>query len=97
MTVIADPAFAARWPDEAGAEVTVRLRDGSRRSAQCANPRGHHADPVSAEIIEEKFSRLTGRLFPGRRTIEAREAIMAMAGVPDVRAGADRLRALGQA
>ena len=61
--VVADGADAA-LPDERPTRVTVRLRDGSVRTAEVRNARGNPADPLSGVEVAAKFARNVGDLVP---------------------------------
>ncbi len=52
------PDLEELWPAKAPARVTVRARSGAR-TVQVDNPRGHHANPATAEELREKFLMLS--------------------------------------
>ncbi|MCP9967698.1 MmgE/PrpD family protein [Actinomadura madurae] len=54
VTVAADPAMDALWPEAAPARVLVRTATESRE-ATVPNPRGHHSRPATREELRDKF------------------------------------------
>ncbi len=84
VSVREDAAMSALLPDRRPARVTVRLRDGSERTAETLSNRGDDVDPYSREELAEKFHELTARVW----TWDAAEALhgklLALHRVPDV-------------
>lgn len=46
------------------ASVTVRLKDGTRRTASVVHPRGSASDPVALEDVERKYRKVVGTALP---------------------------------
>lgn len=59
-----DQAMTRRLPQERPARVTIRLTDGSVRSAEVGVNRGDDALPYGRDELTEKFIALCGRVWP---------------------------------
>ena len=64
VSVTEEPAYSAALPGERPTRVTVRLRDGSARTAEVRHARGNPEDPLPGAQVEEKFLRNVGDLVP---------------------------------
>jgi len=64
VTVTEEPAYSAALPAERPTRVTVRLRNGSTRTAEVRNARGNPAQPLTDEEVAAKFRRNVGDLVP---------------------------------
>jgi 2-methylcitrate dehydratase PrpD len=64
VAVTEEPAYSAALPGERPTRVTVRLRDGSVRTAEVRNARGNPSDPLSGREVAAKFARNVGDLVP---------------------------------
>lgn len=67
IAVTEDPAFNARYPDSLPCRITITLKDGTQRTAEIANPIGHHDRPMSDAQLIEKFHSLAGRMLSPAR------------------------------
>lgn len=94
IRAVDDPELSARWPTDGAARVTVTLRDGSRRSAFCENPRGSCQQPSSEGDLVAKFVALTSGVFCHPQA--AAELLRRVAAAADVRVVTDELRALAR-
>jgi 2-methylcitrate dehydratase PrpD len=74
-----DPAMSARLPAERPARVTIRLRDGSTRTAEVGANRGDDADPYSRDELASKFHDLCGRVWPKSHCEQVLESTLALA------------------
>jgi 2-methylcitrate dehydratase PrpD len=79
VEVIATDEFEARLPERRGARVTVRMRDGSKRSAEVEQPIGDAAyHPLGWDEIRAKLSDLIG----ADRMIRLEGAVRALPAQP---------------
>jgi len=68
VTVVPDPGYSARFPEEHACRVTIVLRDGRTLAREKADYEGFHTRPVSFETVAAKFHALAAAaLPPGRR------------------------------
>lgn len=68
VTVVPDPEYSRRFPDEHCCRVTVVLKDGRVCVREKSDYEGFHTRPMSFDRVAEKFHALTsGVLSPGRR------------------------------
>ena len=61
ITITEDREFNARYPQSLPCRMTITLKNGERKSAEIANPIGHHDRPMSDDQLVEKFRGLAGR------------------------------------
>ena len=67
LTVVEDPEFTRRYPNESCTRVEITTKAGKRLSAETANPKGHLLNPLTDAEVEEKFRGLAGgTLAPGQ-------------------------------
>jgi 2-methylcitrate dehydratase len=58
VTVVPDPGFSRRFPDEHACRLTVTLKDGRTVTREKSDYEGFHTRPMSWAKVEEKFHRL---------------------------------------
>jgi 2-methylcitrate dehydratase PrpD len=75
VAVTEEPAYSAALPRERPTRVTVRLRDGSVRTAEVRNARGNPADPLPGAEVVAKFARNVGDLVPAPLVEQAGTAL----------------------
>ena len=61
ITITEDREFNARYPQSLPCRMTITLKNGERKSAEIANPIGHHDRPMSDDQLVDKFRGLAGR------------------------------------
>jgi 2-methylcitrate dehydratase len=67
IAITEDTAFNQRYPGSLPCRMTITLKSGERKTAEIANPIGHHDRPMSDAQLIEKFRGLAGRkLAPAR-------------------------------
>ena len=67
IVITEDAAFNQRYPSSLPCRMTIALKNGERKTAEIANPIGHHDRPMSDAQLVEKFRGLAGRkLAPAR-------------------------------
>jgi 2-methylcitrate dehydratase len=67
IVITEDTAFNQRYPGSLPCRMTITLKNGERKTAEIANPIGHHNRPMSDAQLIEKFRGLAGRkLAPAR-------------------------------
>lgn len=84
VRVRGDDALDARWPDEAIADVTIRLTDGRTLRGTCGNPYGsphNRADPAD---VEAKFRWLLADLLPDAEIDALWTSTLALDSLDDV-------------
>ncbi len=68
VTVVPDPEFSKRFPNEHACRITVVTRDGRMHVKEKRDYEGFHTRPMPWERVEDKFHALAERaLPPGRR------------------------------
>ena len=80
--------YPARWPTR----VTVTLRDGGIERGMNEYPRGNPENPVSTEILEEKFLGLIGPRYGDAFATRALDVARAVGDCADVRKVFESLR-----
>jgi len=58
VTVVPDPVFSRRFPDEHACRLAVALKDGRTFTREKSDYEGFHTRPMSWAKVEEKFHRL---------------------------------------
>lgn len=67
IAITEDAAFNQRYPGSLPCRMTITLKNGERKTAEIANPIGHHDRPMSDAQLIDKFRGLAGRkLAPAR-------------------------------
>ena len=61
ITITEDREFNACYPQSLPCRMTITLKNGERKSAEIANPIGHHDRPMSDDQLVDKFRGLAGR------------------------------------
>lgn len=61
IVVTEDAEFNKRYPNSLPCRMTITLKNGERKTAEIANPIGHHDRPMSDAQLIEKFRALAGR------------------------------------
>lgn len=64
ISVHEDPDLCRRFPQAFPCRVELATKDGKRRTAGVANPRGHHDDPMTDDEVSAKFRNLAARTLP---------------------------------
>jgi 2-methylcitrate dehydratase len=67
ITVTEDAEFNRRYPNALPCRMTITLKNGEQKTAEIANPIGHHDRPMSDAQLIEKFRGLAGRKLPPAR------------------------------
>lgn len=62
--LVADPEYAASFPEKWSARIELKTLDGRSYSGQTDFPKGDSDNPVSDEEIREKFSQMVSPLLP---------------------------------
>ena len=76
VTIRADDALDAVYPERRPARVTLRTGDGGRFEARVDEPLGSAGNPVPDDMLQDKFRRLAGPVVGADRT----EALIAQFG-----------------
>jgi len=91
VTVVPDPGYSKRFPDEHACRITVVTRDGRMHVKEKRDYEGFHTRPMPWERVEEKFHALASTALPAGR----REAIVKAAKRLDEIAVRDLVSLLG--
>jgi 2-methylcitrate dehydratase len=67
IAVVEDGEFNKRYPNSLPCRMTIMLKSGERKTAELANPIGHHDRPMNDAQLTEKFRGLAGRKLPPER------------------------------
>jgi 2-methylcitrate dehydratase len=62
-----DDEFNRRYPASLPCRMTITMKDGERRTAELANPIGHHDRPMTDAQVVDKFRGLAGRKLKPER------------------------------
>lgn len=73
--------YSARFPDEMGSLLKVRLKDGGELSAEKRDYEGFHTNPFSWERIAEKFDSLSSRYADADQRRALIEAVGALESI----------------
>jgi 2-methylcitrate dehydratase len=66
VKVVEDPALSGMYPSKGiPNRITVNMRGGEQATAQVDIPRGHPANPMTKDEIDDKFLRLTAKHLGG--------------------------------
>jgi 2-methylcitrate dehydratase len=60
LTVVEEPDFSRRYPDESCTRVEITTTGGRRLTAETSHPRGHVRNPLTDAEVETKFRGLAG-------------------------------------
>jgi 2-methylcitrate dehydratase PrpD len=69
-TVVEDPEFERRYPDQYSSAVTITMKDGAEYTAVVDNPKGDKRNPVSHADVENKFRYLANRVYSDKSVAE---------------------------
>ncbi|MGZ9135716.1 MAG: MmgE/PrpD family protein [Candidatus Deferrimicrobiaceae bacterium] len=68
VTIVPEPEFTDRFPEEHACRITVHLKDGREIRREKRDYEGFHTRPMGWERVEEKFHALSREVLPpGRR------------------------------
>lgn len=81
VTVVSDPDFSRRFPEEHACRLTVTLVDGRTFTKEKSGYEGFHTRPMSFARVEEKFHRLAGESVDVFRREEIVDAIKRLDGI----------------
>jgi 2-methylcitrate dehydratase len=81
VTVVPDPGFSRRFPDEHACRLTVTLKDGRTFIKEKSGYEGFHTRPMSWAKVEEKFHRLAEDAVDVFRREEIVNAIRHLDGI----------------
>jgi 2-methylcitrate dehydratase len=92
ITVNEDREFNERYPNSLPCRMTITLKNGARKTAELANPIGHHDRPMSDAQVVDKFRGLAGRKLPAARLDPILERLWRFEGEADLASLFDALR-----
>ncbi|NJD61405.1 MAG: MmgE/PrpD family protein [Deltaproteobacteria bacterium] len=81
VTVVPDPGFTRRFPDEHACRITVTLKDGRTFDKDKSDYEGFHTRPMSWAKVEEKFHRLAENAVDVFRREEIVKAVRELDGI----------------
>jgi 2-methylcitrate dehydratase len=82
VTVVPDPGFSRRFPDEHACRITVALKDGRTFAKEKSDYEGFHTRPMSWAKVEEKFHLLSEGAVDVFRREEIASAVRNLDGIP---------------
>lgn len=82
VTVVPDPAYSKRFPDEHCCKLTVTLKDGRSFTKEKTDYEGFHTRPMSWERVVEKFHALSEKAVGPSRREEIIDAVGRLDGIP---------------
>jgi 2-methylcitrate dehydratase PrpD len=87
ISVTADEGLDANFPDQWSSLVEVRLKDGRTVDRRIDYPLGEPEAPMGADMLQEKFRRLTALAgWDGARAQRVVAAVQALASIEDMKA-----------
>jgi 2-methylcitrate dehydratase len=92
IVVAEDDEFNKRYPASLPCRMTITLKSGERKTAEIANPIGHHDRPMSDAQLIEKFRGLAGRKLATARLDAILDRVWRIDDDGDLRALFDDLR-----
>jgi 2-methylcitrate dehydratase len=92
ISISEDTQFNERYPSSLPCRMTITLKNGSRKTAELANPIGHHDRPMNDAQVVEKFRGLAGRKLPPARLDPILERLWRFEGEADLASLFDALR-----
>src|SRR3990170_3754395 len=81
VTVVPDPEYSKRFPDEHCCRITVTLTDGRLLSKEKVDYEGFHTRPMLWERVTEKFMGLAEEAFGSSRRSEIVDAVKRLDGI----------------
>ncbi|MGH8056473.1 MAG: MmgE/PrpD family protein [Candidatus Entotheonellia bacterium] len=91
MTIVEEPEFTRRFPQEACTRMEVTSASGQRFVAETAHPKGHQANPLQDAEVEAKFRHLSHEVLPEEQARAALAQLWTLEQAPDLRALFDAL------
>lgn len=68
LSIEEDPRYTAAFPGRFSSRIEVRLTSGQMRTFEQDNPKGHPANPMSDEELEQKFLGQVSELLPASQS-----------------------------
>ncbi len=84
MTLVEEPSFTQKYPQEYNCRITVTDRAGGIHSAQTSYPKGHGSNPMSDAEVEAKFRNLASGVLTDDQCGEALETVWALDNLADI-------------
>jgi len=81
VTVVPNPEYSKRFPDEHRCRITVTLTDGRFFTKEKVDYEGFHTRPMSWERVTEKFMGLAEEAFESSRRSEIVDAVKRLDGI----------------
>jgi 2-methylcitrate dehydratase len=87
-----DETLDVHWPAANPTTITMRASAGQEWSETMVFPPGHPNNPLSDDMLEQKFRQLTGKILAAEQIEQVIELTRRLDALPDVRALTDVLR-----
>ena len=84
MTLVEDPEFTSRYPDEYNCRITITAANGGIHSAQTSWPKGHGMNPMTDPEVDVKFRALARDALPEERCDQALRTLWNLDQLPDI-------------
>jgi 2-methylcitrate dehydratase PrpD len=84
IEVIGDQETNQTYPDLYRSIIAVELKDGTRHLRDITYPKGSPENPVSREMLEKKFERLTRDVLDPARASQIGEMIARLEDIDDI-------------
>ncbi len=82
VTVVPDPGYSKRFPDEHACRIAVATRDGLIHLKEKRDYEGFHTRPMPWERVEEKFHALASTALPAGRREAIAKAVKRLDEIP---------------
>ncbi|MBI3330146.1 MAG: MmgE/PrpD family protein [Nitrospinae bacterium] len=86
MTIVEDPDFTRRFPQEANCRMEVTTVSGQRFVAETVYPKGHQRNPLQDAEVDAKFRHLSHAVLPEAQCRTALDLLWSFEHVPNLRA-----------
>lgn len=84
IEVIGDEETNKTYPDLYRSIITVQMRSGATHVRDVVHPKGSPERPVSREILDRKFARITSDVLDASRAVQIAEAVDGMERMADI-------------
>jgi 2-methylcitrate dehydratase len=85
FTMEEDPQFTREWPKTFNCRIEVTGKSGQKWVEHLKNPKGHPANPMNDEEIEEKFLKLTQGVLTSKQSRNVLDLLWHFEELDDVR------------
>lgn len=85
VQVVPDPSMDPLYPGIIGARATIKLKDGREVTEYIKFPTGESENPMSKEVLREKFRSLVTTLLPAEKSRHIESAVEGLEEIENIR------------